>query len=399
MAAGMFSRPLAGVVWSAAVAGVFAILPDFEANAVVAALCSAAGWCVLALIHREQPAGQENESRVAAEGESRAVVEAARGCRREFANQIAGVNEELARVQSLLKGAIDVLTGSFAGMTEHTSAQRELALAVSRSQNDANGGARFSDFVDHTASVMQEIVDNVIANSKVGMELVELTEGISKSTSNVEGILGEIGAIAKQTNLLALNAAIEAARAGEAGRGFAVVADEVRDLSGRTAQFSKEILEVMGQMRERVQKTEAAISRMASQDMSFAVESKEQVHRVFGQIERLNREHEQSIETLGRHAGSLDLEVNRSIKALQFQDIVSQLVAHVNRRVEALDEVAGVAIDLLGERVDGKGAALENGALRERLSAAGERLRSVGEAPVEVRKTGRPVAGDGVELF
>ena len=110
---------------------------------------------------------------------------------------------------------------------------------------------------------------------------------------------------------------------------FAVVADEVRDLSGRTAQFSKEILEVMSQMRERVQKTEAAISRMASQDMGFAVESKEQVQSVFGQVERLNREHEESIEKLARHAGLLEAEVNRSVKALQFHDSVSQLVMHM----------------------------------------------------------------------
>jgi methyl-accepting chemotaxis protein len=108
---------------------------------------------------------------------------------------------------------------------------------------------------------MQKVVDNVIMNSKLGMELVELTDRISKRAADVESILGEIAGIAKQTNLLALNAAIEAARAGEAGRGFAVVADEVRDLSTRTSQFSQQIAVVMKSMREGVSGAEDAIER------------------------------------------------------------------------------------------------------------------------------------------
>ena len=182
------------------------------------------------------------------------------------------------------------------------------------------------------------------------MELVELLPKAYREAPPTSRVSSERSARSPNTNLLALNAAIEAARAGEAGRGFAVVADEVRDLSGRTAQFSKEILEVMSQMRERVQKTEVAISRMASQDMGFAVESKEQVQTVFRQVERrLNREHEESIE---KPPGTpvCSRRVNRSVKALQFQDSVSQLVKHVGRRIEALDEVGAEAIALLGDR-------------------------------------------------
>jgi uncharacterized protein YukE len=92
------------------------------------------------------------------------------------------------------------------------------------------------------------------------MELVGLTDNIAARTQDVQSILSEIGAIAKQTNLLALNAAIEAARAGEAGRGFAVVADEVRDLSGRTSQFSQQINKVIQNMQVTVKQTEEAIS-------------------------------------------------------------------------------------------------------------------------------------------
>lgn len=89
------------------------------------------------------------------------------------------------------------------------------------------------------------------------MTLVEMTDRMTTQMRDVRGMLGEIEGIAKQTNLLALNAAIEAARAGEAGRGFAVVADEVRDLSGRTNHFSHQIRGSLATIQSTIEETGA----------------------------------------------------------------------------------------------------------------------------------------------
>jgi methyl-accepting chemotaxis protein len=155
----------------------------------------------------------------------------------------------------------------------------------------------------------------------------------------VQSILSEIGSIAKQTNLLALNAAIEAARAGEAGRGFAVVADEVRDLSARTTQFSQQISKLMTGMQGAVTQTEQAIQRMASQDMTFALESKEHVKEIITTMEGQNRARITAIGKLGNSAHGMEQQVGRAITALQFQDMVSQLMSHVGKRIDALDGV------------------------------------------------------------
>jgi len=187
---------------------------------------------------------------------------------------------------------------------------------------------------------MQRVVDSVIGNSKLGMELVELTDSIAQRTKDVQGILSEIGSIAKQTNLLALNAAIEAARAGEAGRGFAVVADEVRDLSARTTQFSQQISTLMKSMQVSVGQTELAIQGMASQDMTFALESKTHVEEIISTMEAQNRSRMAAIGQLGGIADAVDHQVGRAITALQFQDMVSQLLGHVSRRIEAIEDVS-----------------------------------------------------------
>ncbi len=260
-------------------------------------------------------------------------------CAGEFKGQFEAVRGEIGRMQVLLADAVETLTSSFQNMHAKVEQQRHLAMTVTGSDDVEIGQQSFEDFVANTSDVMQKVVDSIISNSKLGMELVELTDGIARRTQDVQSILVEIAGIAKQTNLLALNAAIEAARAGEAGRGFAVVADEVRDLSARTTQFSQQINALMNGMQESVQLTEAAIQRMAGQDMTFALESKGRVEGIIDSMEQQNADRRGAMRALSDAAVVVGAEVGRAITALQFQDMVSQLVGHMQHRVECLDRV------------------------------------------------------------
>jgi len=342
---------VAGAIWTVLVAAVFQSVSALAAHVWLAAIVVALPWAFLIGRGVGASAQVQIDQREAEQHSAQAAFDEAFGvCVREFNQQFEFIEAEFARALHVLSDAIEELTGSFHGMHDSTSRQRQIAMSIMHVQatDEAGGGEiNFDDFVTSTSTTMQKIVDSVIGNSKLGMELVELTDDIARRAREVEGILDEIGGIAKQTNLLALNAAIEAARAGEAGRGFAVVADEVRDLSLRTTQFSDQISKTMSVMLTVVGRTEHAIERMASQDMNFALESKFQVETVLGSIEKLNTERTAAIQQLSSHAGAVDREVNRAVTALQFQDLVSQLIGHVGQRLmrmrSAVNEVGEVA--------------------------------------------------------
>ncbi len=296
-------------------------------------------------------------------------------------SQFKAGNADLERVKDLLRHAIDELVQRFGAMNNHIQSQRDLALSIvdAMSSHDRGPeGVSFSQFVQNTSQTMEAFVDNTVNTSKIAMSLVETMETIDHEVNSIIGILGEIESIAKQTNLLALNAAIEAARAGEAGRGFAVVADEVRALSQRTNQFSQQIRSHMDGVHSSLVVAHDSIYSVASMDMNFALQSKQSVQSTMSRIGEINQSMSVSAQNIDQHAGSVGQEVNAAVTALQFQDMSNQLIEHAQRRI---GEVSGL-VESLTDCIQRQGK-LDDGLtqartwLREHVQKAGERNQPV----------------------
>lgn len=257
----------------------------------------------------------------------------------EASRQVGEMRDEVVRTQVIFGEAIGKLVSSFQDMNVLIQRQQQLGMQVVAGNTEGGSVSEFQNFANKTSETLRQFVDSVVENSRLAMSLVEMTDRIISQMSEVRGMLGEIEGISKQTNLLALNAAIEAARAGEAGRGFAVVADEVRDLSGRTSHFSQQIRGSLSKMQTTIEATEQAINQMAAQDMTFALTSKCDVEQAMTGINEMNRRTGETVVELNAIGEHVEAAVNQAIVSLQFQDMVTQLLGHITKRLDVLDEI------------------------------------------------------------
>jgi methyl-accepting chemotaxis protein len=295
--------------------------------------------------------------------------------RRQAVGQAEAARQELQRATGLLADAISGLVASFQQMAALTRRQQELGLAVTGGEGEGGVTKSFRDFVQDTSGTLQYFVDAVVTGSKSAMSLVEEMEKLNGHMTAVNGILGEIEAISRQTNLLALNAAIEAARAGEAGRGFAVVADEVRNLSNRTSSFSTQIRERMVIMAEAMRGAETVIHGMASQDMVTALSEKRRMEQTMAGIADMNEGMARSVEEMSRISADVGGAVDRAVSSLQFQDLVTQLLAHVDGRADLLARIAS-AMESPSEAQEAEALLERARALSARNPVAQQRMSS-----------------------
>lgn len=254
------------------------------------------------------------------------------------ASQLQLADDEIKRAVEIFADAIPALMNGFMEIADQSRLQKEMAESLFK-HAAGDGGNSFEVFVSETSEILTIFVESIVSNSYTAMGLVDQMEQVGKVVEEVLGVLNEIEAIAKQTNLLALNAAIEAARAGEAGRGFAVVADEVRALSMRTNHFSRQIRGNVRQIHDSVAIAEEAIMKLASQDMSKSMQSKMQVEKTMAGIGEMNKNVESVVSELANIAMQVESGVSNAVRGLQFQDLVNQLLLHAKGRVVAQSEI------------------------------------------------------------
>lgn len=274
----------------------------------------------------------------------------------QFVDKLHSAVKEIVAVEEPLSMAAEKL-GMVADQSKNNSheqkdasttlltAMDELILSVANiAESAATAAASTSETDDDARNGAQKVSATVGSINSLASEITEAASVISqlqKDAENVGVILDVIRGIAEQTNLLALNAAIEAARAGEQGRGFAVVADEVRTLASRTQESTQEIQQVIEQLQSASQ---SAVSVM-TQSQDRAKSSVEQVEDTGETLEAISN----------RVASIADMN-NQIAAATEEQDATTKLIqTSVSSLSEAADRVVNSTneVNVLGDELRG----------------------------------------------
>lgn len=349
---------------------------------------------------REGQRSQPNKAPEATQPVERAVAELVEHIEQRLGTVIDQMRRDLRQIQGLVGDAIGTLQGAFNGLNERTGQQSGLMQKIISLMHENDGDQAMTGFAEETDKVLRYFVDYVVSTSAESMAMVERIDDMVQQMAHADRLLDDVKVIADQTNLLALNAAIEAARAGDAGRGFAVVADEVRKLSKRSNKFNDEIRSVIGDSMASIDGARAAIARLASQDMNFAIQAKVRVNAMLERLSSINQTVEGTLDSVYSINREVDALVGDAVRSLQFEDIVRQLTAYSERHLDRIQWLVNhVHTDLASLDT-------ENGPAHAEFVEALERMgREVdGYLAEEIASDSKPVAQESmaqgdVELF
>lgn len=297
--------------------------------------------------------------------------------------EFAALRADLARVRAISADAVAKMGSGFRDLREQSRQQHELVqslVALLDGAGAAGHGRRagLQSFTTQTGALLRDLLENILASSARSVETAEQMGGLTASLDDVVKLTGGAKRLADHTRLLALNATMEAARAGAAGTGFSVVAREVKNLSAESHGFSDQISETVTQARSHLTRSLASTQGLAAKDQRLVEASRARMGALDAEIADLNARVSEHLARAAAVAKTIDQGVGLSLTALQFEDLLSQVTDQIDRRLNALEPLAaGLArsLDDVANDPSPGGVAAALGGLRGLSEAVGAGAR------------------------
>ena len=261
-------------------------------------------------------------------------------------NEINGSHAEIERTRALIRESVAKLGGSFDAVNRKSREQSTVVARLVERTGDDSGSIDISRFAQQATQQMEQLVEALEAASSQSGVTVSHIDAMAGHLDGIFALLEDVKSIADQTNLLALNAAIEAARAGEAGRGFAVVADEVRNLSERSTAFNEQIRKLAHNAKESIAKVRDTVSQTASRDLDRARVARNESASMMDRVEGIHRSLGNGMRDIADCGRAIDGSVAEAVRSLQFEDIATQALTAASVHLQRLEQINNEATTL-----------------------------------------------------